>query len=94
MSTIIDNQSVFDLAIQNNGDARAAILIAIENDLRLTQDLEAGTEFNQITTEFDNENVKNYYFSKGRQSATAEPITETVPIGIGVMIVGSDFDVT
>ncbi len=94
MKTIIQNQSTLDLASETNGDVRAVVKICLENNLSITDILEPGSSFEEITTEFDNETVKNYYFSKNKQLATSEPLSEAKPCGVDYWIIGSDFVTT
>lgn len=91
MKTIIQNQSTFDIASESNGDVRAIVKTCLENGLSITQELQAGSTFNEIETEFDDETVKSYYFSKSRQLATSEPISDLKPCGVDFWIVESDF---
>lgn len=47
------NQSFLDIAIQEHGDADAAVLIAIENGVDLSSDLTPGTSLSSISFESD-----------------------------------------
>ena len=91
MKTIIQNQSTFDIASESNGDVRALIKTCLENGFSITEELAAGSAFNEVKTEFDNETVKSYYFSKSKQLATSEPLSDIKPCGVDYWIVGSDF---
>lgn len=42
--TVLPRQNIADIAIQVYGDVRAAVDIAIANNISVTSDLEAGTE--------------------------------------------------
>jgi hypothetical protein len=48
MITVQHNQSLLDIAIQEYGSAHAAVLIAIENGLNLSDDLINGREFIEV----------------------------------------------
>lgn len=91
---IKQNQSVFDLATQNYGDVRSAIDLCIKNDFSLTQELQAGSEYEETETLYKNEIVEEFFFNKETELATSEPKAERKVLGIGTMIIESDFDVT
>ena len=89
-----NNQSVFDIATQINGDVSSVLDLCVLNDLSLTETLEVGSEYNEVETVFVNDTVEEYFFSKDLELTTREPIAETEPLGIGTMIIESNFDVT
>lgn len=94
MSIVKQNQSVFDYATQTNGDARAVIEFCLLNGFGLTQDLDAGTVVeNAETSIYKNDDIINYFESKEIELTTGTPLTETLPLGIGTMIIESSFDV-
>lgn len=85
----LNNQSLFDLAIQTGGSVESIVGLMVDNDLSITGSLEAGeivsnTEITEIQT-------KNYYESKGLTPATFSSITETRRLGIGNMTIQQDF---
>ncbi len=88
------NQSTFDLATQIYGDVRSVLDFCVENDFSLTQDLAAGSSYVDTETIYQNDIVEDFYFNTDYELATSEPKAERQPIGIGTMIVESDFDVT
>lgn len=94
MSIVKQNQSVFDLSTQINGDVKSVLDFCLENDFSMTEDIQAGTPYVIAETEYKNEIVQGYFISKDQELATSEPKEEGQPGGIGVMIVESDFDVT
>ena len=89
-----NNQSLLDLATQINGDVKSALDLAVHNDFSLTDDIAAGTEYEEAETVYKNEIVESFFFNKDLELTTSEPRLELGPIGIGTMIVESDFDVT
>ncbi len=95
MSTLKQNQSTFDYTTQKNGDVRAVIEFCLLNGFSLTQDLSAGAEVIDVeSSDYTQDNVINYFESKNIELATGSPITETLQLGIGTMIIGSSFDVS
>lgn len=94
MSNVKNNQSIFDLSTQDNGDVKSAIDLAVLNDFSLTDDLTAGLKYEKPETLYVNENIKAFFFSKEIELTTSEPKVILDPIGIGTMIIGTNFDVT
>lgn len=93
MILIKTNQSVFDLVTQHLGDVKAAVDFVFENGLSLTQDLEATTTAILPDTDFKNQNIVEYYTAQSIELATGNQDTTAEPLGIGTMIIQSDFDV-
>ena len=94
MSLIKDNQSIFDLVTQFNGDVRSVVQWCLTNGYSITDTLEAGKEFKPVTSLFDNELVKDYYKNKGVELATADIDVEGRPVGVGYWFIENDFVVT
>lgn len=94
MSTIKNNQSTFDISTQLYGDVRSVVDFCVKNNLPITEDIQAGTPYENTETEYVNELTQNFFFNKQIELTTSEPKTLPDAIGIGVMIVESDFDVT
>ena len=94
MSIIKNNQSTFDIATQINGDVKSVVDFCIKNNLSLTNDIAAGTPYEDATTEHVNELVRDFFFNKDYELTTSEPRALAAIIGIGTMIIESDFDVT
>lgn len=91
---IKNNQSIFDLATQINGDVRSALDLAVLNDFSLTDDIAAGTGYEAADTIYKNEIVESFFFNQEFELTTSEPRLQLDTIGIGTMIIESDFDVT
>lgn len=93
MIVIKSNQSVFDIVTQYLGDVKAALAFCVLNDISTTQNLDdVNTALLPITTYQDKKIVEyltaqNLEFATGQEDQTAEPL------GIGTMIIESDFDV-
>lgn len=94
MSIIKNNQSTFDISTQINGDVKSVVDFCIKNNLSITEDIAAGTPYEEAETEHKNDLVKDFFFNKNFELTTSEPKTLPTPLGIGGMIIASDFDVT
>lgn len=66
--TVLDRQSIFDLAVQALGSAEAAFSIALLNDLPLNEELNAGQTINLPT--IAHKAIAEYYKNKGLKPAT------------------------
>lgn len=71
-SKVLENQSLFDIAIQECGSAEAAYDIAKLNGLSVTDELTPGQELNIPTPE--NRNIASYYRQRNIKPATASTI--------------------
>lgn len=89
----IDNQTIFDIALQYCGNADGALETAIMNELSLTDQLQPG----QVLTLPDlpgNRAMAQYYSVNAIQPATGLTHTETPPGGISHMGIKIDFIVS
>lgn len=88
------NQSMFDLSAQIFGDIRSVVDLAIQNNVSITQELEPGTEISLPNTVYVNEIVSSFFFNNSYELATSSTKSPTSGLGIGTMIVESDFIVS
>lgn len=95
--TVLNNQSLFDLAIRYCGSPLAAFSIALLNSIPISALLNPGTEIIIPDTPL-NPDITNYFNSKNHQPATAwNPISENEPPkpeGISYWAINDDFVVT
>lgn len=92
--TVIDNQSVLDIAIQESGSVLAAFEWSIKNGLSITDELEPGQQLIKVNTGFINTDVVRYFKSKNQMSATGTKRPPVPPgLGIGYMKIGINFKV-
>jgi hypothetical protein len=91
---VLNNQSLFDLAIQAAGSVEAVFDIALANNVSTTDELTPGRAL-QIP-EVLNKQVANYYSTNGIRPATALSASDAamLPEGIGFWIVEYDFIVS
>jgi len=97
LKTVLNNQSLFDLAVQEFGSAESAMEIALLNDLSITDRLVPGQELElpKISV-FENKENVNYYSKNNITPATSESIEGTEEIinvldGIDYMIIEDTF---
>lgn len=67
--TILDGQSLFDLAIQHAGSIDAVFALASANGLSVTDDLAAGGLVDAV--DVSSKPIANYYANNGLTPATA-----------------------
>ncbi len=67
--TVLDRQSIFDMAVQVMGSAEAAFVLARDNNLSLTDELQAGQELEWFS--IDNRQIETYYKNRNLHPATA-----------------------
>ena len=94
---VLHHQSFLDLAIQHTGSVENAFVLALQNGISLTDDLEYGEALNlEPTTINQNKDILSYYQSKKLQPATAvilPPEAERLE-GIGYWVIQTDFKVS
>ena len=93
MNTIID-QSLFDVAIQEDGSVLSTFEWAIKNGLSITDNLEPGQKLSTPISVFRNDEVARYFTGKRQMIATAkiDNIEIISPqLGIGSMIIETNF---
>jgi|26BtaG_2_1085354.scaffolds.fasta_scaffold01419_10 hypothetical protein len=95
--TVLNNQSVFDIAIQYCGSALASFEIAKLNQLQVTAELKPGQTLN-IPNWKEGKDVANYFENRKHQPATAWDLESSViqpqPEGISYWAIGIDFKIT
>ncbi len=88
---VLNNQSLFDLAIQTGGSVESVVGLIVDNDLSITTSLEPGDILS--SPEVTENQTKGYYQTKGLTPATFSSVTETKRLGIGNMTIQQDFTV-
>ena len=69
--TVLANQSLMDIAVQEFGDARAAFDIARCNGLSVTDPLHTGQRLTLPRSDYHEPQTQEYYRVKGIKPATA-----------------------
>ena len=91
----IENQSVFDIAVQESGSVLSAFDWALKNGLSLTEDLAPGQKLISPNSDFIDTDVAGYFKGKKQMVATGFNIEDGQPIipilGIGTMRIGTTF---
>lgn len=93
MIKILKGQSLFDIAIQSAGSIEHIFELAIENNISITESLDAGTQIIVPDNIELNSNVVSYYTRNSLKPATA--IAKPMQLGgIGYMAIEIDFIVS
>jgi len=66
--SVLEGQSFLDIAMQTTGDASAAILLALQNNLSITYRLSTSAKLTKV--DVINKNILSYYTTKGIRPAT------------------------
>lgn len=94
MITAVSNQSLLDIAIQEDGNILAAFEWALANGISITDMLASGQKLNALSSRYRNVDVANYFKGKSQMVATALNNDELFPsLGIGGMIIETNFTV-
>lgn len=96
--TALHNQSLLDLALQHTGTIESVFELAKDNDLNITDDVQAGKTLVLSSEAFTNKDILAYYTAKNIQPATAfskedEQVFERLE-GISIWAINLDFVVT
>ena len=95
MIYVIENQSVFDVAIQESGSVLSAFDWTFKNGLSITEDLAPGQQLISPNSDFINADVASYFKGKKQMIATGFSIEDgdsMIPtLGIGTMRIGTTF---
>lgn len=93
--TVQENQSLFDVSVQEDGSVLAVFEWAVANGVSITDDLAPGQKLSAPNSIFRNVDMANYFKGKNQQVATCSTIGNNnlpeKPTGIGAMIIGTDF---
>jgi hypothetical protein len=92
--TIKENQSTLDLATQHNGDAKSVVDFCLKNGLSITETLNSGGALELGESAYIDDKIKQYYKAKGHELATGAARADADVLGIGSMIIGTNFDVS
>jgi LysM repeat protein len=90
---VLNNQTLKDVAVRYCGTVEALAEIAILNNISITQDLVPEQILEIPNTDYDNQEVINYFNTNKIQPAcgfVGNTLPDT-PTGIDYMIVGTDF---
>lgn len=90
----LHNQSVLDVLLQQTGSIAGILAFCQENGISLTDELQAGANYNVPEGITEDTDIKNYYSRNGYVPATS---LKSIPgdiitdYGIGEMIIGNSF---
>jgi hypothetical protein len=92
--TAVSNQSLLDIAIQEDGNILAAFEWALANGISITDMVDSGQKLNAPSSRYRNADVANYFKGKSQMVATALNDNELFPtLGIGGMIIETNFTI-
>ena len=94
MVIVQDNQTLFDIAILNDGTCDSAFDWAVANGISITDDLLVGTNMVLSTSIFTNDDIANYFKARNHMVATALTLDHNMLVaqtGIGTMTIESTF---
>lgn len=95
MITVIANQSLLDLAIQENGNVDAVFDLAVANNISITEILSPGKEIIPVKSDYSNFETANYFKGRSKKIATGLNFEDSEILepefGIGLMEIGSTF---
>lgn len=95
MISVIENQSLLDIAVQEDGSVLTAFEWALINGLSITDDLAPGQKLLVPNPIFRNADVADYFKGKNQMVATGISAADLAAInpelGIGTMTIGSTF---
>ncbi|MDI5894404.1 hypothetical protein [Flavobacterium algoritolerans] len=95
MITVIPNQSLFDIAVQEDGSVLVAFDRAFANGLSITAELFPKQKLVATNSSYRNNEVANYFKGKKQMIATGFNIADgqsIIPtLGIGTMRIGTTF---
>ncbi|QEE51032.1 hypothetical protein FUA48_16045 [Flavobacterium alkalisoli] len=94
--TISNNQSLFDIAVQELGNAQAVFELALANNLSITSALVPGQILTIPDSKFKKPEIVNNFVKYNQLIATAATLEQipSEPDGIDYMIIGSTFIVS
>lgn len=95
VNVVLHNQSVFDMTLQHTGSYTKIFDLAIQNGFSITQELEAGSFCK--TPSVDDKAIFGHFAAKAlipASAITAFEIDEINRLGIGTMIIETNFIVT
>lgn len=91
---VLHNQTLLDLAVQENGNVLSAFEWAIANGVSITDEPEAGQSLLSPNSVYVNTEVAEYFKNKKQLVATGTKRPPVPPgLGIGFMQIGVNFKI-
>lgn len=92
MINVSSNQSLFDIAIQEDGNVLAVFDWALANNISITDMLVSGQQLKAQSSNYRDTDVANYFKGKNQMVATGLNNEDLFPaLGIGSMIIETNF---
>ena len=89
--TILNGQSLFDIALESNGSTLSAFEIALKNGISVTEILETGNSLLTHVSKYENRSVLNYFASRNIATELQVTFDDIESSGIGFMIIENNF---
>lgn len=91
-STVLHNQNLFDIAIQENGNVQTIFELSLLNGFSITDPISPASKIEVVKSDLIVQEIVDYLDNKELVVATGNTDNlENKPVGIGAMIVGYDF---
>ncbi|WP_294958661.1 hypothetical protein [uncultured Flavobacterium sp.] len=91
-STVLHNQNLFDIAIQENGNVQTIFELSLLNGFSITDSISPASKIEVVKSDLIVQEIVDYLDNKELVVATGNADNlENKPVGIGAMIVGYDF---
>jgi len=90
---VLDNQTLMDISIQVYGTIEGIYLLALSNELSITDYLQPGQILEIPNNDNINADTLGYYNKNLIKPTTGQSnlSIESIPLGIGAMIIGTNF---
>jgi hypothetical protein len=93
--TVLNGQSLFDIALENSGSTLSAFEYALKNGISVTDLLQTGQKIAKPISEFENISVLDFFLQKNIATELQEQLFEIeIGLGIGTMIIENNFTVS
>lgn len=74
--TVLNSQNLQDLCLQMYGDIKYVFVIALDNNISITETLEIGRQLNVPVVESPRTEIVDFYAQRGIKPASGATITE------------------
>lgn len=91
-STVLHNQNLFDISIQENGNVQTVFELALLNGISITDNIEPAQKIEVVKSNLIVPELVDYFINKQQIVATGNiDKLQIRPTGIGHMIIENDF---
>ncbi len=91
-STVLHNQNLFDISIQENGNVQTVFELALLNEISITENIQPAQKIEVVKSDLLVPELVDYFINRQQKVATGSVDTlEIRPTGIGYMIIENNF---